>query len=122
MGFTLDKFRKDFPHLVAELEKGTVKISIDAVRVDGDGGTKMDPQGKSRGYIPDVIDFIRRCSTEKEAEEIIDFMEERGEVSAEYAGRLRGQLKEKGVRSFGTKKRANYYLDYFKRLEKQSKE
>lgn len=118
----MDKFKKDFPHLVAELESGTAKISIDAVRVDGDGGAKTDSQGKSRGYIPDVIDFIRRCSTEKEAEEIIDFMEERGEVSAEYAGRLRGQLKEKGVRSFGTKKRANYYFNYFKQLEKQSKE
>ena len=37
-------------------------------------------------------------------------MESRGEISGEYAGRLRKQLKEKGVRSFGSKKEEDYYL------------
>jgi hypothetical protein len=37
-------------------------------------------------------------------------MERRGEISKEYAARLRKQLKEKGIRSFGPKKEENYYL------------
>jgi len=61
------------------------------------------------GYVPDVIDFIRRCDNEKQAEEIIDFMEERNEINSAYARRLKRQLREKGVRSFGPKKQDDYY-------------
>jgi hypothetical protein len=60
--------------------------------------------------VPDVIDFIRRCDTEEQAEEIIAYMEKRGEIEKQYAERLRKQLKDKGVRSFGPKKEENYYL------------
>jgi hypothetical protein len=46
---------------------------------------------------------------EARAEEIIAYMEKRGEISNEYAQKLRAQLKRKGVRSFGPKKEENYY-------------
>jgi hypothetical protein len=62
--------------------------------------------------MPDVIDFIRRCDTEEQAEEIIAYMEKRGEIEKQYAERLRKQLKDKGVRSFGLKKEENYYLKH----------
>jgi len=35
-------------------------------------------------------------------------MEKRGEISKEYAQKLRAQLKRKGVRSFGPKKEEDY--------------
>jgi len=63
-----------------------------------------------RGYNPDVIDFLRRCDNEKQAYEIIDYLEKRKEISAEYASQLRKQLRERGVRSFGSKKEDGYYL------------
>ncbi|MEM2715000.1 MAG: DUF2095 family protein, partial [Candidatus Bathyarchaeia archaeon] len=65
---------------------------------------------KFDGYNPDVIDFIRRCDTEEQAEEIIAYLEKKGEISQSYASNLRKQLKEKGVRSFGPKKEEAYYL------------
>jgi hypothetical protein len=37
-------------------------------------------------------------------------MEKRCEINKEYAQKLRAQLKQKGVRSFGPKKEENYYL------------
>ena len=37
-------------------------------------------------------------------------MEKRREISPEYAKKLRKQLREKGVRSFGSKKEDDYYL------------
>jgi len=40
---------------------------------------------------------------------MIAYMEKRGEISKEYAQKLRAQLKRKGVRSFGPKKEENYY-------------
>ena len=60
--------------------------------------------------MPDVIDFIRRCNTEGEAEQIIVYLEKKGEISKEYATKLIKQLKSEGVRSFGSKKEENYYL------------
>jgi hypothetical protein len=33
-----------------------------------------------------------------------------GEIDGKYAQKLRRQLREKGVRSFGTKKEHDYYL------------
>jgi hypothetical protein len=62
------------------------------------------------GYTPDVIAYLRRCDTEDEAEAIITFLEAHGEISGEYAAKLRGQLKARGVRSFGSKKGSDYYL------------
>ncbi|MEM2412728.1 MAG: DUF2095 family protein, partial [Candidatus Bathyarchaeia archaeon] len=92
------------------------KVSINSIRMDTEEGERV-ASGKKRSWVdpfanydPDVIDFIRRCDTEEQAEEIIAYMEKRGEISSEYAAQLRKQLKEKGVRSFGPKKEENYYL------------
>jgi len=121
MDFTKGKFEKMFPHLAAELEKNVMKVSIDSVRSDIDAQERTATQRKFTSYNPDILDFLRRCSTRKEGKEIIDFMEKRVEISHEYANKLRAQLSEKGIRSFGTKKGENYYFHYFKRIEKVRK-
>jgi len=104
-----EKFRRMFPHLAAEFEGGGHRIAISSFRSDIDVGEKASSR-LFEGYDPDVIDFIRRCDTEEQAEEIINFLEKRGEITEEYASRLRKQLREKGVRSFGPKKEDDYYL------------
>lgn len=103
------RLRKMFPHLATELEGREQGVLIDAIRSDTQTEGKAFPS-KSTTYIPDVIDFIRRCDNEPQAEEIIDYLAKRGEVSHNYAQRLKRQLKEKGVRSFGAKKEEGYYL------------
>ncbi|MEM3730839.1 MAG: DUF2095 family protein [Candidatus Bathyarchaeia archaeon] len=114
MEFDKETFKKLFPNLARELESGENKIAIDSVRSDIQTGEKAATSSKRNfhNYDPDVIDFIRRCDTEAQAEEIIDFMERRGEIKGEYANKLREQLKKKGVRSFGPKKEENYYLKH----------
>jgi hypothetical protein len=102
-------FKKMFPNLSEELEGGDSKVSIDAVRTDSDAEEKPLPD-KFSNYDPTAVDFIRRCDTEEQAEEIIAYLEKRGEVSKEYAEELRQQLKREGVRSFGPKKEENYYF------------
>ncbi len=101
-------FKKMFPNLSKELEGGDGKVSIDAVRIDPDTAEKTMPN-KFRNYDPTVVDFIRRCDTEKQAEAIITYLEKRGELTEEYAAKIRKQLKREGVRSFGSKKEENYY-------------
>lgn len=103
------RLKKMFPRLAEELEGEKQKISIDSVRSDRETAEKASTR-RFTGYNPDVIDFIRRCDNQKQAEEIIGYLEKRGEINRSYAQRLRKQLREKGVRSFGSKKEDDYYL------------
>lgn len=107
--FDKETFRKLFPNLAKEIESGENKTAVNSVRTDVQAGEKATSK-RFINYDPDVIDFIRRCDTEEQAEEIIAYMERRGEIEREYAERLRKQLKDKGLRSFGLKKEENYYL------------
>jgi len=108
------RFRAMFPHLAQELESKESVATITAVRSSLQAGEKASA-GRLGSYMPDVVDFIRRCDNEQQAEEIIEYLEKRGEVSHRYARRLKKQLKEKGVRSFGSKKGEDYYFKYFNR-------
>jgi hypothetical protein len=103
------RFKKMFPHLSDELEGREQATPVSSVRSNIQAGEQAASK-RFVGYMPDVIDFLRRCDDEQQAEEIIAFLEKRGEVGHEYAVRLRRQLKEKGVRSFGSKKEEDYYF------------
>jgi hypothetical protein len=113
-----------FPNLIKELEDGENKVTIDAVRADAakaevevhnsDEVLRLETEealpDKFRHYNPTVVDFIRRCDTVPQAEEIIEYMHRRGEITEEYACQLKEQLKEQGIRSFGSKKEDDYYF------------
>jgi hypothetical protein len=98
-----DEFKKKYPTLAKEMEEGTgkadLKFEVEAPK----------PDRTFAGYDPNVIDFLRRCSSDQEALEIIEYMRKRGEVTGEEAEKLCAQLHEKGVRSFGPKKKPGYY-------------
>jgi len=107
MDLTVDEFRKRFPNLAKNLEQNRMRVRIDSVRSE----TKDDRCSETlSGYVPDVVDFLRRCDKAEEAREIIDFLEKRDEISHEYAVKLHAQLRERGLRSFGPKKEHGYYF------------
>lgn len=105
-----EDFKKRYPHLAEEIERGTTRLPIRSDRVDAVKGEKTI-SGNFTQYTPDIIAYLRRCDIEDEAEAIIAFLELRGEISGEYATKLRDQLKLKGIRSFGSKKESDYYLN-----------
>jgi len=107
-----EEFKEAFPALARELEEDGVRI--DAYRSSGEGSEDEDVRDFS-GYNPTVIDFLRRCETDEEALEIINWMEERGEISHEMAKRLRVTLVHDGVRAFGPKKDWGWYERHRKR-------
>jgi hypothetical protein len=109
MGLDKEAIKRMFPNLARELQTEEDKVTINSVRTDTFGGEKAVSEDFAH-YNPDAIDFIRRCDTEKQAEEIVAYMEKRGEIDKLYAARLKRQFKEKGVRSFGLKKEDDYYL------------
>jgi hypothetical protein len=98
-----DEFKKRFPTLAKEMEEGKGKADLE-FEVE-----PPKPQRRFAGYDPDVIDFIRRCSGEEEALEIIEYLRGREEITVEEVDRLRRQLEEEGLRSFGPKKEPGYY-------------
>jgi hypothetical protein len=65
---------------------------------------------KLRHFNPSAVDFIRRCDTEAQAEEIIVYLQKKGEITKENADQMHCQLKRDGVRSFGPKKEENHYF------------
>ena len=104
-----EKFQKMFPSLAQEMESGNCKTKISSIRSDAATGEEAVAK-KFAGYTPDAIDFLRRCDKVEQAEEIICYLEKRGEISSKYSEKLRKQLKTKGIRSFGSKKEDDYYL------------
>jgi len=102
-GFSKEELKRDFPNIVKEIEETPSEENL-SVKVD-----------RSRGYTPNVIDFIMRCDKNEEAIEIIDYLEKRKEITPAYASSLRKQINEKGVRSFGKKRTPGYYFRAFGR-------
>jgi hypothetical protein len=107
MDLDKDSLKKMFPNLARELKDNENRVRVNSVRTDRE---KAAVTRSFDGYVPDVVDFFRRCDTEGQAEEIIAFLEKRGEIDKECAERFMDQLKKKGVRSFGSKKEHDYYL------------
>jgi len=98
-----DEFKKHYPTLTKEMEEGKGKADLSfEVEVP-------QPDRRFASYDPNVVDFLRRCSSDEEAFEIIEYMRKRGEVKEGEADKLYAQLREKGIRSFGPKKEPGYY-------------
>ena len=113
MRMSWQQLRKMFPHLAEGLEKRSQdesgQVRVTSARSDVRVGEVTSSKDFS-GYSPDAIDFLRRCNTEEEALEIINFLEKQLEIDGRYAEKLRKQLKTNGIRSFGSKKQDNYYF------------
>lgn len=97
------EFKKKFPKLANELEQGVGKAEL-KFEVE-----KPKPKRKFAGYDPNVIDFIRRCTNETQALEIIEYMKTREEITFDEAEALCKQLEDEGLKSFGKRKTPGYY-------------
>jgi hypothetical protein len=121
--------KKMFPHLYEELNSGDVKVPIEGIRKnvaeaeadncdcsdeyvqkDAEELSRTEMSDKLRHFNPQAVDFLRRCDTKAQAEEIVAYLEKKGEITKEYAADLRAQMKKDGIRSFGPKKEENHYF------------
>ena len=102
-----EDFKRECPSLVEEMG-GQGTISLDSVRGSADEAERAATP-THHGDEPTAVDYIRRCSTEDQAVEIINYLEAKGEVEAEHAKQLRAQLAEKGLGSFGKRRKPGCY-------------
>jgi hypothetical protein len=100
-----ESLKKMFPNLTKEMQSDENKVPVKSVRTDPETGEKAANRERFVNYVPDVIDFLRRCETKEQAEEIITYMEKRGEVNKEYAQELRAQLKRKASEALDRRKK-----------------
>ncbi len=125
MAIDKKSLKKMFPNLYKELEEGDAKISIDALRKNSQEAeadlaecAEQEVESKCAPGLPDKLrhfnpcaeDFIRRCDTEEQAEEIIAYLLKRGELTEKRSRDLRRKLKQEGIRGFGPKKEENHYF------------
>ena len=122
MVICLSKDLEEFPNLKKELEKKDKMLPLQYVDEDEAQQIEQEIEEETEtveplldptryaGYGPNVIDFIRRCETDKEAEEIIDFLWKKGDLTEEDSIKLLKRLELKGLRSFGEKKEAGFYF------------
>jgi hypothetical protein len=103
-------FKRLFPHIAEEVESGASKVDLAKLNEQPrstEPGYKEDR--KYAGFEPGAVDFIRRCRKPKEAEEIINYLEKKGDVGGEEAAALRRQLRAEGLKSFGPHKGPGFY-------------
>ncbi|MEM0482440.1 MAG: DUF2095 family protein [Nitrososphaerota archaeon] len=99
-------FKKLFPALSNELEQSETGLE------DASEGAVEEPL---RGFMPGPEDYLMRCATEEEAIQVIEFLKQRREISDEESERLKKQVYERGVRSFGPLREEGYYLRTYHR-------
>lgn len=108
MDINEEELKEKCPNLYKEL-KNSPSLSIDGIRkTDQKGENEKKNQEESRDYstnFPSVIDHLLGCSTDEEALEIIDFFEKKDELDTRFAKKMREQIKKRGIRSFGEKRK-----------------
>jgi hypothetical protein len=106
-------FKKLFPNLYKEIAEKKMSLPIDAARTSIEEGEAEAKKSREAPSMPTVIDYLRRCENDEEALEVIEYLERRGEITSEEALRLKKQVREFGVRSFGSKKEWGYYSEKY---------
>lgn len=98
-------FEEVFPALYRDIKGGERGILEEEHRTSS--GSKKTR--KFSGHMPGATDFICRCKSIQEAEEIIDYLLKKGEITEEHANNLKKQLQEKGLEYFGEHRKPGYY-------------
>lgn len=97
-----EELKKKFPNIAKEMEESppeeTPRLKV-----------RTDPSC----YQPNVFDFLARCDNNKQAIEIVDYLEKRGELPNTEADALRHRISEHGVRSLVKKRAPGHYFREF---------
>ena len=124
--YEMEEFKKSYPHLMEEIVDKKQSIKIDSVESQTEQ-TSEEIKDNLKNCVPselinpEAIDFIRRCSKNEEAIEILDYLLKRKEISSEEYNKLKGEIMMEGglkqliERSGGPKNRGYYINKYYKK-------
>lgn len=122
----LDKY---LPHLMSEISESKKSLKIDSVdfKIEQeveDVIQNSDNYYPEELYSPKAIDFIRRCTNNEEAIEILDYLLKRKDVSKKEYNLLKKQILQKDglknlIEEHGGFKEFGYYERKFRNLTQQ---
>ncbi|MFX0040791.1 MAG: DUF2095 family protein [Candidatus Heimdallarchaeota archaeon] len=118
-------FNKQFPHLIEEISKKKKSLKIDSININTDQTNMENTQESNNSYPnelynPGVIDFLRRCTENEDAINILDYLMRRNEITQQEYHNYRKIISQEGglkqlIDQFGGLKRPGYYMKkYYK--------
>ncbi len=119
IAYEKSELEKQFPNLMSEISNKKKSIKIDSVDFNIESKSKAKKLTKTEDYKedlkdPGVIDFIRRCTNNDEALEILDYLFKRKEINLKFYKKLKTQIQKKDglkklIKECGGPKKPGYY-------------
>jgi len=131
--FDKEDMRIYLPNLIEEISNQKKSIKIDSVNyeIEKNNDKKKIKRNsyKSEELInPTALDFIRRCSNDQQALEILDYLLRRKEISQDDYNSYKQKIEKEGgldklIKESGGFKKSGYYLKkfYYKDLKPNNK-
>jgi len=121
-----EKLYSKFPHLMSEVSNKKQSIKIESItneieKVGNEIIPIKDTNLPNELINPGAIDFLRRCTTNEEAFEIIDYLLQRKELTQQEYDEFHDQIVQEGglkkliEESGGFKKEGYYERKYYKK-------
>ncbi|MFW9879673.1 MAG: DUF2095 family protein [Candidatus Thorarchaeota archaeon] len=120
ISYNKDELNRKFPHLIEEisLKKKLVQIDSFKMEVEQDYEEKLQKSNKlypDELYNPSAIDFLRRCTNNEEAINILDYLLKRNELTKQDYNKFKTIISKEGglkrlIEESGGLKRPGYYL------------
>ncbi len=121
-----DNFNERFPHLITEIAGKKKSVKIESIEKINNPKRSPYNEGLPKELLkPGAIDFIRRCSTNEEALNILGYLLKRNEITEKDYNNLKFEiLKENGlqkvINEHGGFKKPGHYENKF-RVNRQLK-
>jgi len=119
IAYEKSELEKQLPNLMSEISNKKKSIKIDSVDFNIESKNKAKNLTKTKDYKedlnnPGVIDFIRRCTNNVEAIEILDYLFKRKEINIEFYKKLKTRIRKKNglkklIKECGGPKKPGYY-------------
>lgn len=124
ISYDKEELMEYLPHLIEEITTKEKSVKIKDVVYEVENNSKTKKKDKNKESLsddlsnPGAIDFIRRCTTKKEAFEILDYLLKRKEISEDEYRSLKQKIdKQSGlsklIESFGGFKKPGYYMEKY---------
>ena len=126
ISYNKDEFNKKFPHLIEEISLKKKSIPIDSFKMDVEQDhdeklQKTDNLYPNELYNPSTVDFLRRCTKNEEAMNILNYLLKRNEITKQDYNIYKTIISKEGglkrlIDEHGGLKRPGYYMrKYYKK-------
>ena len=102
VSYDKDELKEKFPHLATEIAGKKKSVKIDSIENDTDlKQSKVELSYPDELVNPSAIDFLRRCTNNDEALNILDYLLKQKEISEKDYDSFKNQiLKGEGLKEF----------------------